>query len=39
MRALKPDLAVAEVPRIGHAPNLDEPEAWDALLDFLARVG
>lgn len=39
MRALKPDLAVAEVSRIGHAPNLDEPEAWDALLGFLARVG
>ncbi len=38
MRGLKPDLAVAEVARVGHAPTLEEPEAWDALLDFLARV-
>ncbi|GAM98082.1 probable hydrolase [alpha proteobacterium U9-1i] len=38
MRGLKPDLHAAEVPRVGHAPMLDEPEAWDALLDFLARV-
>jgi len=38
MRDLKPDLAVAEVPHVGHAPLLDEPEAWDALLDFLAKV-
>lgn len=22
----------------GHAPMLDEPDAWDAILDFLARV-
>lgn len=22
----------------GHAPSLDEPDAWDAILDFLARV-
>lgn len=38
MRALKPDLACVEVPDIGHAPMLDEPEAWDAVLGFLARV-
>jgi pimeloyl-ACP methyl ester carboxylesterase len=38
MRELKPDLATVEVPNIGHAPCLDEPEAWDAVLDFLARV-
>ena len=38
MRAMKPDLDVAEVPRIGHAPTLEEPEAWDAIIDFLARV-
>ncbi len=38
MRALKPDLASVEVSNIGHAPMLDEPEAWDALLDFLACV-
>ncbi len=38
MRALKPDLATIEVPNIGHAPCLDEPEAWDNVLDFLARA-
>jgi pimeloyl-ACP methyl ester carboxylesterase len=38
MRGLKPDLDAIEVPRIGHAPILEEPEAWDAILDFLARV-
>ncbi len=38
MRALKPDLATVEVDNVGHAPMLDEPQAWDAILDFLARV-
>ena len=38
MRALKPDLSAVTIDNIGHAPMLDEPEAWDALLDFLARV-
>lgn len=38
MRELKADLATIEVPNIGHAPCLDEPEAWDGVLDFLARV-
>jgi len=38
MRALKPDLETVTVDNIGHAPMLDEPEAWDALLGFLARV-
>ena len=38
MRAMKPDLVTAEIPDIGHAPMLDEPAAWDALLDFLAGV-
>ncbi len=38
MRALKPDLDSVEVADIGHAPMLDEPEAWDALLGFLAKV-
>ncbi|WP_395645054.1 alpha/beta fold hydrolase [Terricaulis sp.] len=38
MRGLKPDLHTVEVPNVGHAPCLDEPEAWDAILDFLARV-
>jgi pimeloyl-ACP methyl ester carboxylesterase len=38
MRAVNPRLETATVENIGHAPLLDEPEAWDALLDFLARV-
>lgn len=38
MRELKPDLASVDVANVGHAPCLDEPEAWDAILDFLARV-
>jgi pimeloyl-ACP methyl ester carboxylesterase len=38
MRALKPDLDAATIENIGHAPMLDEPEAWDALLEFLAKV-
>jgi pimeloyl-ACP methyl ester carboxylesterase len=38
MRQLKPDLAYVEVPRVGHAPCMDEPDAWEGLLDFLARV-
>lgn len=38
MRGVKSDLVVAEVPGIGHAPMLDEPAAWDALLDFLAKI-
>jgi pimeloyl-ACP methyl ester carboxylesterase len=38
MRALKPDIDAVTLARIGHAPLLDEPEAWDAVLDFLAKV-
>ena len=38
MRAAKPDLEAAEVPRVGHAPTLEEPAAWAALAGFLARV-
>jgi pimeloyl-ACP methyl ester carboxylesterase len=38
MRAQKPDLAVAEVPAVGHAPTLEEPSAWLPVVDFLARV-
>ncbi|MGE0596358.1 MAG: alpha/beta fold hydrolase [Hyphomonadaceae bacterium] len=38
MRAMKPDLMAIDVPEVGHAPMLDEPEAWDAVLDFLARA-
>ena len=38
MRALKPDLQTTIVPNVGHAPQLDEPEAWEAVLEFLAKV-
>ena len=38
MRELKPDLDTVNVEGIGHAPMLDEPEAWDAVLDFVAKV-
>lgn len=38
MRARRPDLDWVEVPDIGHAPTLEEPAAWGALLDFLARA-
>lgn len=38
MRGLKPDLETVTVENIGHAPMLDEPEAWDAILSFLAKV-
>ncbi len=35
MRAIKPDMDVAEVPGVGHAPTLEEPAAWRALERFL----
>jgi pimeloyl-ACP methyl ester carboxylesterase len=35
MRRRKPDLIVASVPDVGHAPFLTEPEAWAALKAFL----
>jgi len=38
MRALKPDLDAVTVENVGHAPTLEEPDAWDALLSFLAKV-
>ena len=38
MLAMKPGLATVTVDNVGHAPLLDEPQAWDALLDFLAKV-
>lgn len=37
MRIVKPDLAAVDVPDVGHAPTLEEPAAWDALLSFLAK--
>ena len=33
-----PDARLATVPRVGHAPILDEPEAVSAISDFLARL-
>lgn len=38
MKAELPDLAVTEVPRVGHAPTLDEPESVAAIDALLARV-
>lgn len=38
MRAVKSDLDSVTIENVGHAPALDEPEAWDAILDFLAKV-
>lgn len=38
MRELKPDLEMMTIENVGHAPMLDEPEAWDAVLNFLAKV-
>jgi pimeloyl-ACP methyl ester carboxylesterase len=38
MRIVKPDLSAVVVPDVGHAPTLEEPEAWDALLTFLAKA-
>ncbi len=39
MKAMKPDLAVAEIPGRGHAPFLDEPESVAAIDAFLERFG
>lgn len=38
MQSVKPDLETITIENIGHAPMLDEAEAWDALLSFLAKV-
>lgn len=38
MQARRPDMDWVEVADIGHAPTLEEPAAWDALLDFLAKA-
>ncbi len=38
MKRIKPDLDYTEVPGIGHAPTLEEHEAWDALAKFLSKV-
>jgi len=38
MQALAPSVSVAVVDGVGHAPMLDEPQAWEAILEFLART-
>lgn len=38
MQQRRPDLQAVEVPRVGHAPGLDEAEALTAIDGFLARV-
>jgi pimeloyl-ACP methyl ester carboxylesterase len=38
MKEAKPDMEFAEVPNVGHAPTLEEPEAWSAIAEFLSRV-
>jgi pimeloyl-ACP methyl ester carboxylesterase len=39
MRAAAPSMAYAEIPGVGHAPMLDEPEALAAIDSLLERVG
>ncbi len=39
MRRRKPDLQVAEIPRRGHAPTLDEPACIAAIDGFLSALG
>jgi pimeloyl-ACP methyl ester carboxylesterase len=39
MRAERPDMTVVELPEIGHAPILTEPEALGAVEAFLRRSG
>jgi pimeloyl-ACP methyl ester carboxylesterase len=38
MRAAKPDLLTVNVPDVGHAPFLTEPEAWAEIEALLGRV-
>jgi pimeloyl-ACP methyl ester carboxylesterase len=38
MRAAAPDMAYAEVPRVGHAPMLTEPPAWTAIARWLGAT-
>jgi len=39
MRRRKPDVIVASVPEVGHAPFMTEPAGWDALSAFLRAAG
>lgn len=38
MRSVHPDLNYVSVPRIGHAPMMTEPAAWEAIETFLAKI-
>ncbi len=38
MRSVSTNVEAVTVEGVGHAPMLDEPDAWDAILDFLAKV-
>lgn len=38
MRSVTAGVETVTVEGVGHAPTLEEPDAWDALLDFLAKV-
>ncbi len=38
MQRAKPDMEFVEVPNVGHAPTLEEPEARAAIASFLAHV-
>lgn len=38
MQRRKPDLEAVEVADVGHAPTLEEEDAWGALMTFLARA-
>lgn len=38
MRAVHPAFQYAEVPRIGHAPMMTEPAAWNAISAFLKTL-
>jgi pimeloyl-ACP methyl ester carboxylesterase len=38
MKKTAPDMQYVEVPDVGHAPMLTEPEAWEAIRTFLTQV-
>ena len=38
MQKAAPDMRYAEIPDIGHAPMLDEPESKAAIFEFLRDV-
>ena len=39
MRSAHPNFDYAEVPNVGHAPTLTEPEAWNAIESFQNQLG